>query len=45
VPVVEEAIVVETGVDEGIAPVPIHQPDPHGDIEFAGWVGARPQIR
>ena len=44
VPFLEEAIVIEAGVDENIAAVAADQPDHHGDIEFAGRVGACDQF-
>ena len=44
-PILEEAIVIETGVDQNIAAVAADEPDHHGDIDFARRVHAGYQFR
>jgi len=39
-PLLHELVPVEAGIEEDGAPVAANQPDHHGDVEFAGPVGA-----
>ena len=43
-PLLDEVIAVEAGVDEDVVAVAADQPDHHGDVEFARGVGAFDQI-
>jgi hypothetical protein len=38
-PILEEAVVIETGVEKDVAAVAADEPDHHGEIEFAAGVG------